>query len=336
MNKQFAVIVTSISSPNKALKAIASKCLTEENFFVVGDLKSPSEFNLNGCQFFSLEKQKQLTFKFISACPEGYYSRKNIGYLIAMERGYKVIVETDDDNIPLDDFWNKRKLYHKAIQLNDADWVNIYQYFAKEDIWPRGFPLEYINQKKITLGNNISTVESPIQQGLVDANPDVDAVFRMTRKLPLYFEKRGDISLGKNSKCSFNSQNTTWFQQAFPLLYLPSYCNFRMTDIWRSFIAQRILWTCNWNLLFHNATVYQERNWHNLLKDFEHEISGYLNNAKIFDVLTELDLNEGKENIFDNLHKCYKAFIKQGCITDEKELKLLDLWIDDVIALNSM
>jgi hypothetical protein len=27
-----------------------------------------------------------------------------------------------------------------------------------------------------------------------------------------------------------------------PLLYLPSHCCFRMTDIWRSFIAQRCLW----------------------------------------------------------------------------------------------
>ena len=54
----------------------------------------------------------------------------------------------------------------------------------------------------------------------------------------------------------------------YPLLYLPAYCSFRMTDIWRSFVAQRIAWENGWRLLFHGPTMEQERNVHDLMKDF--------------------------------------------------------------------
>ena len=37
------------------------------------------------------------------AMPLYNYSRKNIGYLLAMRDGAEVIVETDDDNRPLED-----------------------------------------------------------------------------------------------------------------------------------------------------------------------------------------------------------------------------------------
>ena len=75
-------------------------------------------------------------------------------------------------------------------------------------------------------------------------------------------------------------------------MYLPSTCTFRMTDIWRSFIAQRILWENDSNLLFHSASAEQDRNEHNLLKDFKDEVPGYENNQLIIDILTNLKLKK--------------------------------------------
>jgi len=92
-----------------------------------------------------------------------------------------------------------------------------------------------------------------------------------------------------------------------------------MTDIWRSFIAQRIAWTNGWNILFHNATVYQERNEHHLLKDFEDEIPGYLNNKMICEKLMRLELKAGTSHLFENMMTCYKTFIEKGLI-DAREL----------------
>ena len=76
-------------------------------------------------------------------------------------------------------------------------------------------------------------------------------------------------------------------------MYLPSYCSFRMTDIWRSYVAQRIAWECGWSVLYHEPTVWQERNEHNLMKDFEDEIPGYTNNLNICKTLQALHLKPG-------------------------------------------
>jgi hypothetical protein len=157
----------------------------------------------------------------------------------------------------------------------------------------------------------------------------VDAVYRLTYPLPLNFEIPARLALGKNAWSPFNSQNTYWFKEAFPLLYLPSYCSFRMTDIWRSYVAQRIAWECGWSVLYHEPTVWQERNEHNLMKDFEDEIPGYSNNMRIGKELQELSLKPGKENIFDNLVSCYQKLIDIEVVGKE-EMTLLNAWISDL------
>jgi hypothetical protein len=167
---------------------------------------------------------------------------------------------------------------------------------------------------------------------LADDNPDVDAIYRLTQPLPIQFNKFDNVALGDNAICPFNSQNTTWFKEAFALLYLPSYCSFRMTDIWRSFIAQRILWTCGWTVLFHNSTVRQERNDHSLMADFKDEISGYTNNLEIMQTLIQLDLALGVQAIPGNLRKCYQALVHKAFIGPE-ELPLVEAWLHDLEAL---
>ena len=168
----------------------------------------------------------------------------------------------------------------------------------------------------------------PIQQGLADNHPDVDAIFRLTRKSEIKFDKNL-IILGKNSWSPFNSQNTIWFKPAFPLLYLPSTCSNRMTDIWRSFIAQRIAWEYDWNIAYFGASVFQERNIHNLIKDFEEEVPGYLNNTKICNKLEELALSKKESDIFDNLRYCYELMIHLKLLKNN-ELDILEDWIRDL------
>jgi hypothetical protein len=336
MQEKTSLVITSIAAPNKALKAYAEGCARPNyDFVMIGDVPSPADFHLDGCDFYSLARQRELPFKFSKNVPERHYSRKNIGYLLAIKNGAKVILETDDDNLPREEFWGERTMKYKAPRIEEKGWVNAYKYFSDRNIWPRGFALEDLGAELPSLDN--ATVESwncPIQQGLADVAPDVDAIYRLINpnETDFTFEKKAEVVLGKNTWCPFNSQNTTWFPEAFPLLYLPSYCSFRMTDIWRSFIAQRILWTLDMNLLFHSSTVWQERNEHNILKDFEDEISGYLNNGQMCKVLGALDLAQGKENIFQNMVTCYKAMVENKWV-DEKELLLLNDWIEDLKTL---
>lgn len=335
-SEKISIVVTSIFHPNKSLRALAAGANKNNwQFFIVGDVSSPKDFSLEGAQYFDIASQKRLSFKLAALCPEKHYTRKNIGYLVAIENGSTVIVETDDDNIPNPEFWKPREHFLNSYPVDGKGWANVYELYTSVKVWPRGFPLEDLHRGNtdISVHQNQDKIFSPVQQGLADENPDVDAVFRMTYPLPITFEKRGAFHLKKNVWCPFNSQNTTWLKDAFPLLYLPSFCSFRMTDIWRSFVAQRVMWECGWSLLFHDATVWQERNEHSLIKDFEQEVPGYLGNNRIRTILESLALKPGKNFMGDNMLTCYDALVKNNIISDGRELDLLQAWLDDLQSM---
>ncbi len=328
MNK--FLVITSIAKPNVCLKHISNKSKKNSvNLVIIGDKKSPKKFKLKNCIFLSINDQKKKNYFYTKFCPENSYARKNIGYIYAIKKGADVIFETDDDNKILNSFFKLKPKKNKTTQIINNGWTNIYSFFSNKLIWPRGFPLSEIknNKKKIKLIKKF--VSCPINQRLVDLNPDVDAVYRLVKKLPINFNKSKDIALGKNSWCTFNSQNTVWHREAYPLLYLPAFSSFRMSDIWRSLIAQRICWENNWNILHSNSTVVHERNDHNLIKDFADEVSGYLNNKEISSNLENLKLKSGNDNLAYNLIKCYELLCKMKLL-DVKELILLKCWIKDI------
>lgn len=333
MTAATALIITSIANDrHPVLREYADKAIEHDiRFIVVGDRKSPRSFHLDGCDFLSLAMQSGLGFLLAPLLPENHYSRKNLGYLLAMREGASIIVETDDDNIPLPAFWAQREPAGLARTQSRDGWTNAYRYFSDLNIWPRGFALERL-QDPLPVVGAATLVPCPIQQGLADENPDVDAIYRLTGSLPVYFREEQAVALGDGAICPFNSQNTTWFKEAFPLLYLPSYCSFRMTDIWRSFIAQRIAWTCGWHVLFHASTVRQERNAHDLMHDFTEEVPGYQNNARIMSLLAAQPLMPGSEHLQENLRACYVALIEAG-VLDVRELALLDAWLADLRTL---
>lgn len=330
-----SVVVTSINPPNDTLKAIARNCKAQGgDFILIGDSSSPADFHLDGCYYFSLQAQKLLDLRYANICPERHYARKNIGYLLAMIRGARQIIETDDDNIPLDGFYERRALHVSGpvVEGGSQGWVNVYRYFSRDLVWPRGLPLDRVRDA-LPLVETLPVMERkcPIQQGLANDNPDVDAIYRLLFPLPLKFLPHMHVILDRGAWCPFNSQNTVWFPEAYQLLYLPFYCSFRMTDIWRSFIAQRIAWANDWSILFFSPTVCQVRNEHNLMLDFTDEVPGYLNNSKIAAALAELPLIKGTDAIPENLRLCYRKMIELGVIKTA-ELILLDAWLADIAS----
>lgn len=302
------------------------------SFTIAGDKKSPPDFSLDGATFLSLEGQRNSGFRLGKSAPTGKYARKNIAYLHAAREGAEIIVETDDDNKPYKGFWaNRDKLQSRVREASSSSkWVNVYKLFTKENIWPRGLPLDRIHDE-VTLGEEISC-ECPIQQGLADSDPDVDAIYRLVLGTECMFDKSAPPVLIKDRHCPFNSQNTTWWREMFPLMYLPFHCSFRMTDIWRSFVAARVARANGVGVLFHAPTVYQERNAHDLARDFADETPGYLNNARIVDELDALELAGGHEHMGDDLTKCYDKLIDMGLVGDA-ERRLLDDWLEDIADL---
>jgi hypothetical protein len=326
-------VLTSIQAATPSVIALVRASQSfEMPVLVVGDRKSPIAEWPIGSEFFSLDYQHGMGLKLAQLLPVDHYSRKNLGYLEAIARGAELLFDTDDDNAPLS-HWRPRELQAEARQLRYNGWVNVYRWFSSRFIWPRGIPLEYLQEcqrAKVDAGS-LGGVECPIQQGLVNGSPDVDAVWRLTLDQEFSFDEAPSVWLAPGSWCPFNSQSTWWFRKSFPLLYLPSFVSFRVTDIWRSFVAQRCLWELSYGVAFHGPESFQDRNAHNLLRDFEDESPGYLNNSRIISILEGVQLSSGADTIGDNLHRCYEALASAG-IVPSREMPLVEAWLVDFNA----
>src|SRR5690349_18823579 len=136
MGNKISLIITSIASPNEVLKTYAKQCQEYGvEFIVIGDVSSPKNFHLENCRFISIEEQRVLPYKLAKTLPEKHYARKNLGYLLAKDSD--IIIETDDDNFPKNNFWSKSFENGDVRLVDKKGWVNAYKYFTKENIWPR-------------------------------------------------------------------------------------------------------------------------------------------------------------------------------------------------------
>ena len=329
------LVVTSIAAPTECMRQLAAGARKRAiPFYCVGDAPSPPDFALDGCDFLSLAVQKQLPFAFARIAPERHYARKNIGYLQAMARGAEFILETDDDNYPAEGFWDVGHA-DDLVAVRGTGWFNIYEWFGA-DAWPRGFPLALAlsgNQGFTSAGSEAA--RPLIWQGLVAGEPDVDAIFRLTRRQRVEFSTTAPVILGPGVWSPFNSQNTRWACAAFPLMYLPSTCSFRATDIVRGYVAMRCLWELDAGVVFTAPTAVQERNVHDLMRDFRDELAIYLGAARIAAALERLPLAAGQDAICSNLALCYAVLVDSQVVRPE-ELDLLDAWHRDICALGQV
>ena len=330
---RFFAVITTIQAPTPAVRGLQRRLSALGGRLVVaGDRKGPASFDLPDCDFLSLAAQQASGFSLAGPLPVGHYARKNIGYLHAIQAGASCIYETDDDNEPLDS-WAPRCAElngHRELTGGFSGWVNVYRHFSPDPaIWPRGFPLERLADPVPAPVPARQPRRAPIQQGLANLAPDVDAIWRLTQDRPFDFEQQPSVWLGPGQWCPFNTQTTWWWPVAYPLLYVPSHCPFRMCDIWKSFIAQRCLWAMGMGVVFHAPEVRQDRNPHDFLRDFKDEVPGYLQNARIASVLEEVRLSAGPASVADNLLTCYSALVRDG-IFPAAELDLVQRWIADL------
>ena len=327
MNRDRWIVLTTIQAPTPALADIAKLCHSEWGIVVIGDLNTPADWSHQGVEFLSVQRQMEIFGTFAELIPYRHYCRKNLGYLYAIRNGATMIIDVDDDNIPYPSFGRR---LHRAVEgrlLNGARWVNVYRHFTDDArIWPRGLPLDEIETRG-TLSRESRSFDSPIQQFLADNDPDVDAIFRLTTSGQFFF-RRDALPVILECECwsPFNSQNTVFFADAFPLLYLPCHVSFRMTDIWRSFVAQSALWHRDLRISFHAPTVEQKRNEHDLRKDLSQELVGYVFNRKIAQTLSDArqDISPG-ESLENVALKLWQSLETTGIIPPE-ENAILQQW----------
>jgi hypothetical protein len=323
------IVITSVFQPTEAIRAFSS--MSGYRLVVVGDAKTPERWECPNVEYVSLERQRDMPTRVGRLLPLNHYCRKMMGYLYAMEKGADIIIDSDDDNIPFET-WEFPEMdgVFEYIQPNHG-FINMYERFSDRKIWPRGLPLRLINDPR-DFESDIGTrhCNVGVWQGLADGDPDVDAIYRMTYGELCCFAVKQPCVLGAGTISPFNSQNAAFRKAVFPLLYLPISVTFRFTDILRGLVAQPIMWLYGYHLGFTSATVTQERNPHDLMKDFISEIPMYTQSEEVFKRVSEAISPD--RSIADNLRLSYKALFASGIVAD-RELESLDAWLNDVARL---
>ena len=270
--------------------------------------------------------------------PYKSYARKNLGYLYAIQHGAKIIYETDDDNSPTS---GKITFYQEEtgkffVYKTDSIVVNPYEHFGQSTIWPRGYPLDRIADPPSHTFVTCFGADTSIQQGVVNGDPDVDAIFRLTRKdkgvdLKVEFDSEApSVALPPKTMAPFNSQNTLFTNRALWGMLLPITVAFRVCDIWRGYWAQRLLWDVGSHLSFFPPNAVQYRNAHNYLADFIDEKMLYHDAGRLVEFL--INWKSDKPDFFSRVLDLSVAMVEQG-FWEIDDAILTEAWLTDLVSI---
>jgi hypothetical protein len=326
------VVITSIHGVTDSVREYAE--MKNWHVVLVGDRKTPAldRHPHPNVTFLSVEDQSHLGLASYSRCPLNHYSRKNLGYLYAISQGAEVIADADDDNMPYPSWGGDATFEFPDLEVVSAEkCANIYRWFTDDFVWPRGYPLSAVLDGAGSRTKGGHTLRIAVVQGLVDGDPDVDAIYRLTVGKAVNWRPRGAVALDKGTFCPINSQNTIWAREAFPYLYLPTTVTFRFTDILRGYVAQAGVWSIGATVAFTSPSVFQSRNVHDLKMDFADEIPCYTQVEKLVRLLAPAGLCGNRPAALDTI---YGNLQTEGIVRME-EIDGAGAWIDDLRKVGS-
>ncbi|KAL3862365.1 hypothetical protein ACJMK2_008336 [Sinanodonta woodiana] len=336
-NCPYWAVLTTIHGPSDAVRLIATNrnwCLV-----IVADTKTPPRnAYLQGVQaeenvrFLSLEDQDYLYRALSQVIPREHFGRKNIGYLYAIQHGAEVIWDFDDDNMGLIDIQSKHFKpefsYVAPCEYPSIPFkcINPYPYFGinESHSWPRGFALRHIKDQYMTpkMCNFSDKVNIGVFQSLANIQPDVDAIYRLTRDVPFNFQATPDshrpLVVPKGIYVPFNAQATMWNRNSFKYIPLPISVHGRVSDIWRSYMAEYFFYKNNIQVAFTPPYVKQDRNPHDNLGDLDAEIDLYRKSEQLVNFLS-------RNNSSISLKDLYKELYEREYI-EERDLRFIKVW----------
>lgn len=323
---------------------------------IVADIKTPDiksyfqkEYNFYQTNYnhsiIYLGVQDQMNhYPYLSnAIPWNHFGRKNIGYMYAIDSGAKKIWDFDDDNDGMVDLQQIQSNIRTVCQTENFN-LNPYMYFGVNETisWPRGFPLDFIlnkdsfNFQTCDSGNDFEKVA--VVQSLANKQPDVDGMYRLTRKTPFDFtsspgDKLPNLILPNTVFTPFNAQATMWVDSSLDnlaLLLLPTTVHGRVADIWRSYFTQWIYKHTNRRLAFSKPYIIQDRNVHNYLADFNSEHPLYLKSSALAKILNELEYDQNL-SVKNNLINLYVEMYERRFI-EKEDVNLVKVWLEHVFV----
>lgn len=320
------IVITSINDITDAVIAFSKR--KDWHVVVVADTKS-IPYNYNNITYLTVEEQANLGYESLKSTPYNHYSRKNLGYLYAIQNGAARIYDTDDDTFPYENWEDKQFICNSL--AGGSKFINPYKFFTEQKVWPRGLDLSHINRDDQYVREQQAT-NVGVWQGVIDGDSDFDAIYRLTVDEHVKFTQEEDVAIANSFYAPFNTQSTLWNPIFYSLLYIPVTVDFRFTDILRGYIAQRIMWEYGHTLGFHGPNTYQIRNAHDYFKDFLGELSMYRQVPEVIQMLDSLELRG--VSIEEDLVTVYNSLQSIG-VVQQSELVNLQNWIYD-LSCNSV
>lgn len=274
------IVTTTINPVTKAIDLFQNK--SDWFLIVIGDKKTPTNYTLKNGIYVTPEMQEAYDKKLSDAIGWNCIQRRNFGFLWAKDMGADLIAVIDDDNIPYSN-WGQN------VTLGTPQ--NIPHFYDTNDLvfdpvgatnesqlWHRGFPLSLIPKRDYGKKSN-KTIKADIQADFWNGDPDIDAVCRMIFAPECSFNP-DYFPIASNKIAPFNSQNTFLSKEVLPHYFLYPHIG-RMDDIWAAFYVQ----AKGFNVVFKEASVLQDRNQHNSIKDMKMEYLGYEHNLELVESL---------------------------------------------------
>jgi hypothetical protein len=269
------IVCTTINAPTVAIEKY--EALNDWFLVVVGDKKTPLKYKLRNGVYLSPDDQIKMSEKLSDLIGWNCIQRRNFGLLYAYNLGADIICTVDDDNIPLDN-WGNDLLLNKKVVLKEYDTNEIaFDPIGStnyKQLWHRGFPLELIPNRNYDSSSIIEIIPD-IQADFWNGDPDIDAFCRLEHKPECKFDDNF-FPFTSNKFSPFNSQNTFINRKAAKDYFLYPHIG-RMDDIWAAYYVL----SKGHRVVYNKATVYQQRNVHNLLEDMKKEYIGYENNLSL-------------------------------------------------------
>lgn len=292
---------------------------SEAGIIIIGDLKTPPETSqfIDGMEksgfavdYFDVKKQEEWLEKFPDfkkIVPYNSDNRRNIGYLIAAEKGAEVIIAVDDDNYPKnsEDFLKEHSIVGQVKELDvlsdESSWFNIcsaIKFDPERKIYPRGYPYS----KRFKDGKILHSKKKGrivLNEGLWFEDPDIDSVTRLTEDVKGKEIKEERIFLDKGTFSPINSQNTAFHRDILPCAYfvlmggdINGLTIERYGDIWFGFFAKKIIDHMGDYAGFGKPFAIHRRNQHNLLKDLKQEFWAIIFTELLAEFIEKAELSE--------------------------------------------
>ena len=218
-------------------------------------------------------------------------TRRNIGYLQALESGCERLISIDDDNWPTeDDFIGGHSLtgrqWNASLVEESSGFHNVCEYLdfvPSRAVFPRGFPFKLRGSSNAPQQENAKAEAIVgVTAGLWLNEPDIDATTWLNGKVNgIGYHGPEAFVLSQATWSPINTQNTSVIRELIPAyLCIPMGWDVpggkiqRYGDIWGGYFLQAVLGGTNYHVAFGHPLVDHRRNPHDYVDDLRQEFWG--------------------------------------------------------------